>query len=220
MSRTSAESVKPRRSLVADAQDVDRVRQLVELGARIQLLEAVSNLPRERLVRIYKEVRGESPPKGMLPFSSEWFMTWQPNIHGSLFLNLYQRLIKSAPLEEADAMIMAYRLYKEQVLLVGLDPVLTITRAWRLVQFVDGGILTMASCGCCAGQFVVHRYELLDHFCCGLCAPPSRAGQGREWQQVSEAPLEDGALMDGASAAQANRANEAEMFALSADGGR
>ena len=71
MSRTSAESVKPRRSLVADAQDVDRVRQLVELGARIQLLEAVSSLPRERLVRIYKEVRGESPPKGMLPFSTD-----------------------------------------------------------------------------------------------------------------------------------------------------
>jgi len=218
MSRTPVESVKARRSLVADAQDVDRVRQLVELGARIQLLEAVSNLPRERLVRIYKEVRGESPPKGMLPFSSEWFMTWQPNIHGSLFLNLYQRLIKSAPLEDADAMIMAYRMYKEQVLLVGLDPVLSITRAWRLVQFVDGGILTMASCGCCTGQFVVHRYELLEHFRCGLCAPPSRAGQGREWQQVSEAPLDEGALLDGARVAKANRANEAGIHALSGDG--
>lgn len=215
MSRTLAEAAKTRRSLVADAEDVNRVRQLVELGARVQLLEAVSKLPRERLIRIYKEVVGESPPKGMLPFSTEWFMTWQPNIHGSLFLNLYQRLIKSAPLEEADAMIMAYRLYKEQVQLVGLEPVLSITRAWRLVQFVDAGVLTMAPCKCCQGQFVVHRYELLDQFRCGLCAPPSRAGLGREWRQVSESAEEDELLADIDAAAPAAHANEAELGVLS-----
>lgn len=174
-----------RRSLVADARDVERVRLLIELGARVQLLEALSNLPRERLVRIYKEVRGESPPKGMLPFSTDWFVTWQPNIHGSLFINLYRRAIKAAELDDADALILAYRLYREQVTQMGLETLLSITRAWRLIRFVDAGMLTTTACNDCGGQFVVHAFDLVTGYRCGLCAPPSRAGQGKEWKRIA-----------------------------------
>ena len=176
--------MKPQRSLVAEAREVERIRTLVELGARLQLLESVSTLSRERLVRIYKEVLGKSPPKGMLPFSTDWFMTWQPNIHSSLFLNLYQRVIKSADVDETDALILAYRLYREQVTLLGHSEALSITRAWRLLKFVDGGMLTLAPCTCCGGHFVVHTYELVKDYQCGLCAPPSRAGKGRAWKEL------------------------------------
>ena len=34
-------------------------------------------------LRLYKEVAGKSPSKGQLPFSTDWFMTWQPNIHSA-----------------------------------------------------------------------------------------------------------------------------------------
>lgn len=191
MSRELHEAVKTidtakcRRSLVADARDVERVRQLIKLGARIQLLEALSILPRERLTRIYKEVRGVSPPKGMLPFSTDWFVTWQPNIHGSLFINLYRRAIKAADLDDADALILAYRLYREQVTLMGLEALLSITRAWRLIRFVDAGMLTTAACNDCGGQFVVHAFDLVTGYRCGLCAPPSRAGHGKDWKRVA-----------------------------------
>jgi len=80
----------------------------------------------ERLLRLYKEVQGESPARGMLPFSTDWFMTWQPNIHSSLFLNMYEYLDKSSELEEIDAIIKAYELYLEQIRAQGLEPLLSV----------------------------------------------------------------------------------------------
>jgi len=86
------------------------------------MLEVETSLSREKLLRIYKEVRGVSPPKGMLPFSTDWFMTWQPNIHASLFLNIHEYLNKVAAIDEIDTVIKAYKLYMEQVSAQGLEP--------------------------------------------------------------------------------------------------
>jgi len=51
-------------------QDVEQIRLAIEmigLGARLQVLESEVSLPRVRLIRLYKELCGVSPPKGMLP---------------------------------------------------------------------------------------------------------------------------------------------------------
>ena len=61
----------------------------------------------------------------------------------------------------------------------GLEPLLSVTRAWRLVKFVDNGMLTMTKCTCCGGHYVTHPHEIAKHFVCGLCNPPARAGKGR-----------------------------------------
>ena len=104
--RTSRSSPKPSRS--------SRAVALIQLGARLQVLESETDLSYERLLRLYKEVAGKSPSKGQLPFSTDWFMTWQPNIHASLFLNIHEYLNKSSELDEIDAVIKAYQLYQEQ----------------------------------------------------------------------------------------------------------
>ena len=80
------------KSVVTEAKEINLAVELVQLGARLQVLEAETSLSRERLLRLYKEVRGESPPKGMLPFSTDWFMSWQPNIHSSLFIDIHRYL--------------------------------------------------------------------------------------------------------------------------------
>jgi flagellar transcriptional activator FlhC len=132
---------------------------------------------RERLLRLYKEIRRKSPPKGMLPFSTDWFMAWQPNIHSSLFLNIYEFLNKASELDQIDALIKAYQLYLEHTSTGGLDPVLTVTRAWRLVKFVDSGMLRTTPCRTCNGKFVIHTNELYERYRCGLCHMPARAGK-------------------------------------------
>ena len=167
------------RSVVDDAREVARARELIELGARLQVLEAETSLSRERLLRLYRELRGKSPPKGMLPFSTDWFVTWMPNVQSSLFMAMYQNLIKSSELEPIDAIVRAYRLYTEQCAGHGLPVELSITRAWRLVRFFDAGMLRLAACNCCHGRFVVREYDLTKHYVCGLCNIPSRAGRTR-----------------------------------------
>ena len=167
------------RSLIDEARQIRVASDLVRLGARLQVLESETTLSRERLLRLYKELAGRSPSKGMLPFSTDWFMTWQPNIHSSLFMNLHGTLIRSTELEPVEALIGAYRLYLDQVDILGIEPVLSVTRAWRLLRFFDCGMLSMAPCRKCGGHFVVHKYELTDQYVCGLCHMPSRAGKTR-----------------------------------------
>ena len=130
------------KSLVDELQQLQLAVELIELGARLQVLETETEISRARLVKLYKEVRGVSPPKGMLPFSTDWFMTWQPNLHASLFHGFYRRL-KAQGASRMNAFVKAYRFYLEHV---GEDePVLALTRAWTLVRFFESDLLEVAS---------------------------------------------------------------------------
>jgi len=167
------------KSIVNEAREIRVATDLIGLDARLQVLESETRLSRERLLRLYKELRGKSPPKGMLPFSTDWFMTWQPNTHASLFASIYEHIDKACALDEVEVLIKAYRLYLEQVGQLRLPVVLSLTRAWRLIKFFDCGMLTTAPCTRCQGLYVVHTHELLNRFVCGLCHAPSRAGRTR-----------------------------------------
>jgi flagellar transcriptional activator FlhC len=65
------------KSILTEARQIERAVTLINLGARLQVLESETDLSYERLLRLYKEVSGRSPSKGQLPFSTDWFMTWQ-----------------------------------------------------------------------------------------------------------------------------------------------
>lgn len=168
------------KSVVSEGRQIGLAIELIRLGARLQLLETETTLSRERLLKLYKELRGVSPPKGMLPFSTDWFITWQPNIHASLFMNIHRYLEQHAQVRGIEAVIKAYRLYLEQMPPEpGAEPVLSMTRAWTLIRFVDSQMLTLVECASCHGHFISHTFELHTRYRCGLCHPPSRAGKKR-----------------------------------------
>ncbi|WP_255249211.1 FlhC family transcriptional regulator, partial [Enterobacter hormaechei] len=99
------------KSIVQEARDIQLAMELISLGARLQMLESETHLSRGRLIKLYKELRGSPPPKGMLPFSTDWFMTWEQNIHASMFCNIWQYLLHSGSCSGVEAVIKAYRLY-------------------------------------------------------------------------------------------------------------
>ena len=167
------------RSLLEDSRQVQRAIVLIGMGARLQMLQTETNLPYERLLKLYKEVAGKSPSKGQLPFSTDWFLGWQPNIHASLFFNIYEYLQKASALDEVEAIMKAFDVYTAEVGANGVEPLLSITRAWRLVKFVDSSMLCLTECTRCHGRFINHSYELSGSYVCGLCEPPARAGKGR-----------------------------------------
>lgn len=167
------------KSLLKEVQQVQLAIDLIELGARLQVLETETSLSRARLVRLFKEVRGMSPPKGMLPFSTDWFITWMPNIHSSLFYNIYQGLREKQGCERMTAFIKAYRLYAEQVDFDETEAVLGLTRAWTLVRFFESDLLQLSTCTRCSGHFVAHAHSPSHDYVCGICQPPSRAGKTR-----------------------------------------
>ncbi|BAN21876.1 flagellar transcriptional regulator FlhC [Caballeronia insecticola] len=172
------------KSVIAEVREITLAIELIELGARLQLLEAETSLSRDRLIKLYKELRGASPPKGMLPFSTDWFMTWQPNIHSSLFHGIYRFIGEHGGADVAhspiQAIVKSYRLYLEHVALYGDEAVLSLTRAWTLVRYFESGMLQTNACTRCGGRFVAHAYDLRAGYVCGLCQPPSRAGKTRK----------------------------------------
>ena len=176
---TSTATATPAKSVLNESRQIERAAMLIQMGARMQVLESETNLSYERLIRLYKEVAGKSPSKGQLPFSTDWFLTWQENIHSSLFLNIYVYLSKGVDLDAVDLLTKAYRLYQEQVQIAHIEPLLSFTRAWRLVKFVDANMLTRTACSQCGGMFVTEPYENARHYTCGLCNPPARAGKSK-----------------------------------------
>ncbi len=60
------------KSIVQEARDIQLAMELITLGARLQMLESETQLSRGRLIKLYKELRGSPPPKGMLPFSTDF----------------------------------------------------------------------------------------------------------------------------------------------------
>jgi flagellar transcriptional activator FlhC len=175
------------KSVVSDAEQVQLAAELARLGARLQVLETETNLSRERLLRLYKEVVGQSPPKGMLPFSTDWFMSWMPNIHASIFMNIHAYLLAHTQAKGIRAIIRAYKLYLEHVQLNDLEKVLSFTRAWSLARFFEAKLLETTPCKCCGGKFVVHTMDLTKDYECGLCNVPSRAGKTKK--KGAEEPL-------------------------------
>ena len=179
-----------KKSVVSEAQEIRLAIELIGLGARLQLLETEVSLSRERLLNLYKELKGMSPPKGMLPFSTDWFITWQPNIHSSLFINIHKFLIEHAGASGIEAVMKAYKLDLEQMPPEpGEEPLLSLTRAWTLVRFFNSRMMAMAPCGKCSGKFVVHSLDLHADYVCGLCHMPSRAGKTKKSREASARAL-------------------------------
>ncbi len=179
-------------SLLTQQRHLGRAVELIKFGARLQVLQAETPLPYERLLRLYKEVAQRSPSKGQLPFSTDWFLAWQGNVHASLFYSVFTWLSKTSPLDNVDALIKAYDLYTEQVGLAGIEPMLSITRAWSLVRFMEQRMLAVTPCNECGAHTVTLPFENVRHFTCGLCEPPPRSGKGaRAGQLRLEVDLEN-----------------------------
>nr|WP_310087670.1 flagellar transcriptional regulator FlhC [Paraburkholderia phenoliruptrix] len=169
-----------RKSVSDDAQEVYRAIELIELGARMQLLETELTLSRDRMIRLYRELKGTAPPKGMRPFSADRYMIWMPNLHSSLFYNIYLFLKERTGCSRRDSLIKGYRLYVEHCERNQLEVVVSLTRAWTLVRFFEASLLQQTPCCRCKGIFVAHKHDPQSNFVCGACEPPSRAGKTKK----------------------------------------
>ncbi|EMX9647628.1 flagellar transcriptional regulator FlhC [Salmonella enterica] len=161
-------------SLLKELHDTALAAELISLGARMQLLEHVVELSRGKMPRLYREIRGVPPPKGMLPFSADWFMSWEHNVHASLFCNICDRMREQGQDEShIRTLISAYRVYLKYTD-EGTE-VLSLTRVWLLMRFIDARMLCLTPCRECGGKFITYHGEPAYGYRCVMCRPPSRA---------------------------------------------
>ncbi len=209
-----------KKSVAKEAEEILLATEMIHLGARLQVLQAETSLSYDRLARLYREVRGCSPPKGMLPFSVDWFMTWLPNIHSTVFYSIYRYVDTHTPAKKARALVEAYSLYAEQAESgLGAPPgeelVLSFTRAWMLIRFFDSNLLQLSHCERCNGGFVAHAHDPQQGFVCAICRPPPRAGKTRS-RRAASASSQAGAAHATAAALEAPLAATAHVAATGA----
>lgn len=181
----------PTKSVSADLQDLQLAREMILLGARLQPIKDLTALSYDRIASLYRETLGASPPKGMLPYSLDWYLTWKANIHSSLFFWIYQCMRGHASprhqhspehVREARLLIDTYYLYLENVRATTTagfyqeEPELTFTRAWMLLRFLASDQMTTTECQNCHGHFLIRADDHGKNYTCGVCNPPPRAG--------------------------------------------
>ncbi|WP_051150949.1 FlhC family transcriptional regulator [Tatumella saanichensis] len=160
--------------MLRDAAEILCAGELIRLGARLPLLESVTALSRRKLTRLYKQVAGTPPSTGQLPYSADWFINWQHNLHATAFYHVWVGVQPQKKASAAACLLSAYRLYLENCPPGCVSP-LTLTRAWMLIRFCQAGMLELIPCSHCGGKFINHRHQPQGSFICCFCQPPSRA---------------------------------------------
>jgi flagellar transcriptional activator FlhC len=61
------------KSVLNESKQIERAAMLIEMGARMQVLESETTLSYERLIRLYKEISGKSPPRASCRFPRTGF---------------------------------------------------------------------------------------------------------------------------------------------------
>jgi|SRR5690625_2502527 len=162
-------------------QEIELASQMIRLGAPLGIIVKETALDKQRLSRLYRELMNKKPPGGMLPFSSEWYLGWLPNIHATVFYTAYLFLNICCKVERRQALVNGYQLYLEYATAGRPEgkqerPVLSFSRAWLLLRYVELRLFDLAICRACHGSFLAPTYLARWQFVCGICKPPNRAG--------------------------------------------
>ncbi|MBB4865406.1 flagellar transcriptional activator FlhC [Pseudomonas nitritireducens] len=168
------------KSLLEQHAQVTRAINLLGAGARIQVVLQETEVSKHKLLKLYREISGVSPPKGQIPYSKHWFLKWNQNIHASLFYNYYLAIsAQNREMDKMDVFMSAIRLYHSQVGFEDGDVPLVVTRAWMLLKFMETDQLRMTRCTSCSGWFVT---DFVQHsnYACVICQPPARVGRSQD----------------------------------------
>src|SRR5690606_1614326 len=119
--------------------------QMIRHKARLQVLCAETSLSVDRLSRLYRDIHGVSPPKGMLPYAPSWFVPWEPNLHSSLIMAIYQRIEAQDPQAlPIQTLLRTYEMYGQLEEVCARDaPIVSFTRAWMLLRYIRARTLAL-----------------------------------------------------------------------------
>jgi hypothetical protein len=131
--------------------------RLLEAGARPVVAAHLSGCKVRDAILLYRERFGRSPPRGMLPCSSEYFLYLRPRrAAATLFAVLHAHAERLSPSQSQGAVLLAaWRVFQVR----RGDEVLDFNRAWMLTRFLASGDLVIRKCDACEAPFVARRND-------------------------------------------------------------
>ena len=141
--------------------------RLLEAGARPVVAAHISGCKVRDAILLYHDRFGRAPPRGMLPCSSEYFLSPQVrHAAATLFAVLHAQSSLLSPSERrGSVMLAAWRVFQIR----RGDELLDFNRVWMLTRFVASGELVIRKCDTCEAPFLARRYDLLLASGCARC---------------------------------------------------
>ncbi|MGG2044798.1 FlhC family transcriptional regulator [Burkholderia gladioli] len=172
--------------MIDKAEAIILASELSRLGLRTAHVSLLSGLSKDACTKLHRLELGRSASKGMLPYSTDWYLAWRNNMHASLFLKLYSGMgtggdreltlngytgVFSTISKEARQFLSAYKRYRAHVQEAGDEILLSAQRAYFATQ-VLGSEMHLAPCPECGQLHLTYTYDLAK--VCGNCFVPSR----------------------------------------------
>lgn len=158
---------------------LDLAKGIIEKGGRPSIVRAVCQISKASALQFHKEIHGQGPSAGLLPYDPEWIIkTPQNNQHASIYFNIYQKIskIEIDKMEDSsndrnatkgEIFLSSYALY-EQVI-ENKPKILTINRAWHIGQQIAISYITGTICPSCNSIYVSIRDYPELYKLCPLC---------------------------------------------------
>jgi len=148
--------------------NMDLATKLIERGARVTSVCAITGIPPEFYSGIYKAIHGKKSPKGMLPSGAvPALKNLQGLAEGAMFIQCYESITPEGKWDPLDyeAIIKAHDLVREMVESCGGAPALNMTMCLMVGFEMRSRVIKTKKCPTCK---LSHIYQLefpMTHSC-------------------------------------------------------
>ncbi len=160
-----------KRDLQGEIRRYRQAERLLQLGARVPVVADMTRLSSWFLRKLSLEINGQAPRKGQVPNSDQWYLRRKHLLQSSLFCQTYQRLVRieHASTDECDLLVDGYAQWRTMMVTCGLEPQLSIDRAWWLIKALRMRSLQPCRCVECHGPFLQSWSRARHGFRCESC---------------------------------------------------
>ena len=112
---------------------LDLAKGIIEKGGRPSIVRAVCQISKASALQFHKEIHGQGPNAGLLPYDPDWITNSPENcLHASIYFNIFQKISQNSKACKGEIYLTSYTLYEQT--LADKPKVLNINRAWHIGQ--------------------------------------------------------------------------------------
>ena len=156
---------------------------IIKKGGRSSVVRAVCQISRISTLQLHKEIHGQGPHAGLLPYDPHWIAKSPANsLHASIYFNIYQKLTQNTSASKGEIYLAAYTIYEQT--LKDQPKLLDINRAWHVGQQISMGYVCGLMCSRCHATYAAIREFPDPYKFCPLCDAMTDSAGRQKWRQL------------------------------------
>jgi hypothetical protein len=166
---------------------LDLAKGIIEKGGRPSIVRAVCQISKASALQFHKEIHGQGPNAGLLPYDPDWITKTPENcLHASIYFNIFQKISRNSKAGKGEIYLASYTLYEQT--LVDKPKVLNINRAWHIGQQISMSYICGMTCARCNSTYVAIKEFPDPYKFCPLCDASIDSAGRQKWKQLQLHP--------------------------------